>query len=355
MDSIVSTILGTIDGVILNTGQTLFNSTVILIRNFVYIMLTVSIVWMGTSIALGIMTIRMKEAVQIIIRFVFVLLFGLTWSNFETIYVAATDGSQAIALGFFAPFTGGTSEPTATAALDKFGGQMAATTDNVAKAVSSYFRALIAFMLNAILALVLAAYVIVVGASKIVIAFLLGVAPFAILCTVFEKTKNLFEGWLTTLVANLMYPIVAAGIVGTIVTAAVTIFTRGDDSSTLGDFMTFIVLMLAGAMAILKIPSIAQGLTGSFGIAGFSPRPLATAGTAMGKALGMTYTGRQLANKIADTKEKHSRSRKADFDRYGATRDEHRQVQSRARAAELMRKAHERKRLRAEWRKPGNK
>lgn len=361
MNNIVSTILGTIDGVILTTGQTLFNSTVLLVSNFVYLMFTLVIVLLGTNMALGIISITMKESVQIIIRIFFVIIFGLTWSNFAVLYTAATDGTQALALNFFAPFTGSTGASTATEAIDKFGGQMAQTTDNVAQAVSSYFRALIAFFLNVILALLLAAYVIVVAASKIVIAFLLGVAPFAILCTVFEKTKNLFEGWLTTLIANLIYPIVAAGIVGTIVSAATTIFTPGGGSSTLGDFMAFIVLMLAGAMAIMKIPSIAHGVTGSFGVASFSPRPLAVAGSALGGFMGATYAGRKLTNRLDSARERlGAGQRRADFEDYGGlTRPESQRSaeidRMKSVQQERMRDAAKRNQMLAEWRNGSRK
>lgn len=361
MNNIVTQILGTIDAVILNTGQTLFNSTVLLISNFVFVVLTLVIVLLGTNMALGIVKITMKESIQIMFRILFVILFGLTWNNFSVIYVAATDSTQAVALNFFSPFTGSTNTSTATEAIDKFGGQMAQTTDNVAKAVSSYFRALIAFFLNVILSLLLAAYVIVVSASKIVIAFLIGVAPFAILCTVFDKTKNLFEGWLTTLVANLMYPIIAAGVVGTIVAAATSIFTPGNSTSTLGDFMAFIVLMLAGAMAILKIPSIAHGMTGSFGIASFSPRPLAVAGSALGGFLGATYAGRKASNKLDTAREKlSSGARRADFEDYGGlTRNESKRdteiQRMKSVQGERMREASKRNKMRSEWRNGSNK
>lgn len=361
MGNIVTLILGEIDGIIQSAGQVLFSSTVLLISNFVYLMFTLLIVILGLNMALGIFKITMKESLQIIVRMIFVIIFGLTWNNFDKVYLAATEGTQAIALSFFAPFTEETTATTATEAIDKFGGQMAQTTDDVAKAVSSYFRALIAFFLNVILAFLMGAYVIIVGASKIVIAFLIGIAPFAILCTVFDKTKNIFEGWLTTLVANLLYPIVAAGIVGTIVAVAKSIFTEGKTDSTLGDFMAFIVLMLAGAMAIMKIPAIAQGLTGSFGIAGFSPRPLAVAGSALGGFLGATYAGRKISNKFDSAREAlGAGARRADLQDYGGmTRLESKKSAEIDRMKgvqqQRMRDAAKRDQMRAEWRNGSGK
>ncbi len=361
MNNIVTTILSAIDGVILNTGQTLFNSTVIQVSNVAFIMLSLLIILIGINTSLNVYKMSMRDSMQIIVRIVLVLIVGLSWNNFEVIFNALTNATQGLALSFFAPFKGEAGAATATQALDGFGDQMAQTTDNVAQAVSSYFRSLVAFFLNVILALLMAAYVIVVGASKIVIAFLIGFAPFAMICTVFDRTKTIFEGWLTTLVANLFYPIVAAGIVGTIVTVAQSIFQEGASDSILGDFMAFIVLMLAGAMAILKIPSIAHGLTGSFGVASFGPKPLTAAGAAFGGAAGATYAGRKMSNKLDAMRDTmRSGARRADHADYdGLSRDDRKSLdrteELRAKGQEMMRKNVMLAKMREEFREKGPK
>jgi len=354
MDNIVSKILGHIDGVILNTGETLFNSTVIQVSNVAYIMLSLLIILIGLNTSLNIYQMSMRDSMQIIFRIVLVLIVGLSWSNFALIFDALTNATQGLALSFFSPFTdaGG----TATQALDGFGDQMAQTTDTVAQAVSSYFRSLVAFFLNVILALLMAAYVIVVGASKIIIAFLIGFAPFAMICSIFERTKTIFEGWLTTLVANMLYPVVAAGIVGTIVTVAKSIFTDPAPSSILGDFMAFIVLMIAGAMAILKIPSVAHGLTGSFGVGSFAPKPLTAVSAAIGGAAGATYAGRKMSNKFDTMRETmRSGARRADHADYdGLSRDDRKTLdrteELRAKGQEMMRKIHMQSKMRDQFR-----
>jgi hypothetical protein len=355
MENIVTKILGKIDGVILNTGETLFNSTVIQVSNVVYIMLSMLIILIGLNTSLNIYRMSMRDSMQIIFRIVLVLIVGLSWNNFSQIFDALTNATQGLALSFFAPFTADAGG-TATQALDRFGDQMAQTTDHVAQAVSSFFRALVAFFLNVMLAVLMAAYVIVVGASKIVIAFLIGFAPFAMICTIFEKTKTIFEGWLTTLVANLLYPVVAAGIVGTVVSVAATIFKPGTPSSILGDFMAFIVLMIAGAMAILKIPSIAHGLTGSFGVGGFAPKPLNAVSAAIGGAAGATYAGRKMSNKLDTMRETMRsgalRADHADYD--GLSRDDRKTLdrteELRAKGQEMMRKIQMQAKMRDEFR-----
>ena len=355
MDNIVSKILGKIDGVILNTGETLFNSTVIQVSNVAYIMLSLLIILIGLNTSLNIYKMSMRDSMQIIFRIVLVLIVGLSWSNFNLIFDALTNATQGLALSFFAPFTA-KAGASATQALDGFGDQMAQTTDTVAQAVSSYFRSLVAFFLNVILALLMAAYVIVVGASKIIIAFLIGFAPFAMICSIFERTKTIFEGWLTTLVANMLYPVVAAGIVGTIVSVAAEIFNNPEPSSILGDFMAFIVLMIAGAMAILKIPSVAHGLTGSFGIGGFAPKPLTAVSAALGGAAGATYAGRKMSNKFDAMRETmRSGARRADHADYdGLSRDDRKTLdrteELRAKGQEMMRKIHMQSKMRDQFR-----
>lgn len=355
MDDIASALLGQLDTVIGETGKTLFSSTVARITKFFYILMTLLIVLLGTNMALGMFRISMRESMQIIFRIVLVMIFGLTWTNFEPIYEAATNGTQSLALGFFAPFTDAGS--SATGALDSYSKDAGQVVDKASKATSSFFRSLVSGMLWVLLAFLVAIYVVVVGASKLWVAALLGFAPFAIMATIFDRTKNVFEGWLTTLIANLLYPVFCAAIVGTIVTANVTIFKGVSGTTTLGSLMSFVVLNAVGIIAISKVPSIAHGVTGSFAVAGFSFAALVTPATVIGKFMGMTYTGRKLANRIDAARERlGSRQRKADFSDYGGqTREEHKMEQAKKRAQDLMRVNHQRNRLREELRKPSSK
>ena len=63
--------------------------------------LALLLVMVGINAALNVYRISMRDAVQLSFRIVMVLMFGLTWSNFTQIYVAASNGLSALALEYF--------------------------------------------------------------------------------------------------------------------------------------------------------------------------------------------------------------------------------------------------------------
>ncbi|WP_299593271.1 type IV secretion system protein [uncultured Tateyamaria sp.] len=338
------------------TAETLYNSTVAQITGFFFVVLTMLIVVLGINMVFGMFKMSMRESMQIIFRIVLVMMFALAWPNLGAIYNATTNGTQALALAYFEPFQGAIGG-TATEAMDGYATDSASVVDQAAQATSSFFRALVSLALWIFLGLLVAVYIAVVGASKLWIAALLGFAPFAIMCTVFDKTKNIFEGWLTTIVANLLYPVFCAAIVGTIVTANAEIFGGVDENSNLGNLMAFIVLNVVGIIAISKVPAIAHGITGSFGVASFSPRPLAIPGSALGAFIGSTYVGRKISNHLDKKREQRPSARdRADFEDYGGMkRDEYKRDQDRSRLADRMRQNHARDRFRDEFRRNNKK
>ncbi|WP_076650431.1 type IV secretion system protein [Pontibaca methylaminivorans] len=129
-----------------------------------------------------------------------VFLFARSWTNFGVIYDALSSASGNLAMSFF---DNGASSPAA--AMDQFADQMSDVADGAARSVSSIARGMISALLFMVIALLMAAYVLIVGFSKIMIAFLLGVAPLAMIATIFDRTKNLFEAWLTSFVGYLLY------------------------------------------------------------------------------------------------------------------------------------------------------
>jgi type IV secretion system protein VirB6 len=108
----------------------------------------------------------------------------------------------------------------------------------------------------------MAAYILIVAFAKIMIAFLLGVAPLAIMATIFEKSKNLFEAWLSALIGYLMYPIAAAAIIGTVITVADKNFATASEVDNIGAILGFLVMCFVGFFALRAIPQAAANIIG---------------------------------------------------------------------------------------------
>src|SRR5690606_34488816 len=93
--------------------------------------------------------------------------------------------------------------------------------------------------------------------------------------------KNLFEAWLSAFIGYLMYPVAAAGIIGTVinVSANYNLSNIGTGSAvTLGSILGFLVIIFVGFFALWSIPQAVSNITGQFNLAGITPQALKVAG-----------------------------------------------------------------------------
>ena len=267
--AVVQKILGDLDEAVMNVGERYFTSTANGLDPMLTIMATLLIALVGVNMALGVSRMSTRDAWQLVSRIVLVFLFARTWTNFGLFYDALSSASGNLAISFFAGDT-----PTPAAAMDQFSVQMSDVADGVAKAIGSIMRGAVSAALFVILSILMAAYVLIVGFSKIMIAFLLGVAPLAMMATLFERTKTLFEAWLTAFVGYLMYPIAAAAVIGAVVSMADAQFLEQAEIDRMGMIVGFLCVAFVGIFALLAIPTAAAHITGSFNLANFVPEAL---------------------------------------------------------------------------------
>lgn len=123
--------------------------------------------------------------------------------------------------------------------------------------------------------------------SKLAVALLLSVAPIFILLLMFANTKNLFEGWLRTLLNYAVIPIFVYGLLALLLTLAeaplafLEANSNPDDSlsTSIGafSFTSFVCVLL-----LAQIMNISGSITGGLSLSTFS----AAAGAARGVAGG---------------------------------------------------------------------
>ena len=266
---IVTDILASLDASVSDVGQRFFESTAAALGPVVTIMITLLIVLIGINMAIGAHNVSMRDAVQLIWRIVLVYVFALSWANFSALYFALSDASSNLAIGFFN--VAQNEAPNANAAMDGFAVNMADTVDVVSKSRGSIQRGVIGGISYVVLAVLMAAYVLIVGFAKIMIAFLLGVAPLAMTCTIFDKTRNLFEAWLTAFVGYLLYPIAAAAVISSVVKVGESQFTNPENAVNLATILGFFVVVFVGIFALKSIPQAASHITGQFHLANIAP------------------------------------------------------------------------------------
>jgi hypothetical protein len=282
MDS-VSTILTTLDAAILSAGQRFFESTAAAIGPLYTTFLALLLVMVGINMGLSVYRIAMRDAVQLSFRIVMVLMFGLTWGNFSPIYEGLSNGLSDLALEYFRLGGGGVAT-SATAAMDDMANMMAGNVDSVSSAMSSIMRGVVAAFLYVTLGVLMAVYIFIVGFAKLMIAFLLGVAPLAIGATIFEKTKGIFEAWLSAMIGYLMYPVASAGVIVAVVTVAQDVFRETKDVTDLGSILGFFVMVFVGIFALMSIPMAVTHITGQISLAGIAPKALRIVGKPLEKS-----------------------------------------------------------------------
>lgn len=281
MDS-VSTILSTLDAAIASAGRQFFEATAASIGPIYTSLLGLLLALVGINMALNVYRIAMRDAVQLAFRIALVLMFGLTWRNFSQIYEALSNGLSDLALEYFRLGGGGVAA-SATAAMDDMANMMAGNVDSVSSAMSSIMRGVVAAVLYVVLGILMAVYVFIVGFAKLMIAFLLGVAPLAIGATIFEKTKGIFEAWLTAMIGYLMYPVASAGVIIAVVTVAHDVFRDAKDVTDLGSILGFFVIVFVGIFALMAIPMAVTHVTGQINLGTIAPQALRVAGKPLEK------------------------------------------------------------------------
>lgn len=275
----VSQIVGFIDAAVNATAAQYFQVMAASLQSFYTALLGLLFAFIGVMVALNVYALSMRDAMQIGMRIVLVFAFGLSWANFQVLYDALTNTSQNIAMSYFS--IGGAGLPSQPdVAMDQFATNMATLVDTTTVSMGSIVRGVIGALLYGVLAVLMAAYVLVVSFSKIMIAFLLGLAPLAMVATIFERTKTFFEAWLSSFIGYLMYPIAAAGIIGTVINVAGNFSGNlGSLQSTLGSILGFLVIIFVGIFALKSIPQAVSNITGQFNLAGVSPQALSLVGS----------------------------------------------------------------------------
>jgi type IV secretion system protein VirB6 len=266
---LVSEMLGMLDAAIANAGRTFFETTAASVGPLYTAFLTILLVLVGINAALNVYSISMRDAFQLSVRIVLVLIFGLSWANFSALYEALSSGTGNLALSYFGVTGEALAEGNTYTAMDSFALKMAENVDAVSQAQGSIMRGVIAALLYGVLALLMAAYVLIVAFAKIMIAFLLGLAPFAILATIFERTKNLFEAWASALLGYLLYPIAAA-----VITVANDVHREAAEVTNIGAIVGFLVMCFVGFFALRAIPQAAANITGQINLAHIAPEAL---------------------------------------------------------------------------------
>ncbi|MDF3855626.1 type IV secretion system protein [Paracoccus pantotrophus] len=267
---IVTDIMTTIDNSIMSAGQKFFEATASGMQPVMTIATTILLILIGINMAVGYYQISGRDSLQLATRIVMIYIFAFSWSNFSVVYQAFAHTGDTLAMEFF-NVASSTSTSSIYGAMDKVAADMSDAADGVARSQGSIMRGVLGAAFYIFLAALMAIYVLIVAFAKIMIAVLLGIAPLAIVATIFERTKNLFEAWLESLVGYLMYPIAASSVISVIVVVAQDQFVEQDNVQTINQLLGFTVVVFVGIFALKAIPDAAGHMTGHFRLSTIAP------------------------------------------------------------------------------------
>lgn len=213
----------------------------------------------GINIATQTVALTYANALSLLLRIVLVNIF-LIFGNLNSVYQALTNAPAELGAGLLSSLSGGTVgnlyeglDDLYTRALD-VGQAISQNGGYLAGALTSALMFLIAALMATIT-------IIVLSAAKIMLAVLIAIASLAIACTLFKVSAPIFEGWVKLAIGFAFVPLLVAAMAGfTIATGQAVAPPDLSSVESLGDAISFIVIMMLGAGLMVLVPSFANSL-----------------------------------------------------------------------------------------------
>jgi type IV secretion system protein VirB6 len=257
--AIIAEVLALVDATVANVAAGTYGDTVAAVRPVVQAASVLVVVLVGANMALQAVPLSVSTIVSVGLRIVLVNVF-LIYANLSVPYEALTNAPAELGAGILNSLSGGDVTNLYDGIDDLYSQAL-----NVGQAISQNGGWLAGAMTSVVMFLVAAAMatitIIVLSAAKIMLAVLIAIAPVAVACTLFKQSAPLFEAWVKLAIGFSFVPLFVAAMAGfTIATGEAVAPDSLDGVETLGDAISFIVVMMIGAGLMLLVPTFAQGL-----------------------------------------------------------------------------------------------
>lgn len=267
---IVSWMVDTTDEFLDDAAQSQFGAVASNIGTLLAVCSTIVLMAVLINMAFQYRSMDGRTAFWLAVKLTLISIFSVNWSQFNIIADGIIGGLDFIAGALVASVGGGGAGATHFAAefdqmIDNFSQYLNAVGSNLNWMAGAMMGALGAFFLGVVGALC----GLVLIFAKIMLTFMLGIAPVMIGLSMFEATKDYFHRWLSSTLSYAMYPLVIAGVFSTIVGMAQSLFTTlGDPNSAtnIGALIPFFMMMFLAAGLIVAVPVMVKSLSGNFAL-----------------------------------------------------------------------------------------
>jgi type IV secretion system protein VirB6 len=257
--AIIAEVLAMVDATVAGVAADTYGDTVAAVRPVVRSASVLVAALVGANLVVQTVELSRATIVALGLRLVLVNVF-LTFASLSVPYDALTNAPAELGAGILDSLSGGSVGNLYDGIDDLYSQAL-----NVGQAISQNGGWLAGAMTSVIMFLVAAAMatitIIVLSAAKIMLAVLIAIAPLAVACTLFKQSAPIFEAWVKLAIGFAFVPLFVAAMAGfTIATGNAVAPEELNSVETLGDAISFVVVMMIGTGLMLLVPTFAQGL-----------------------------------------------------------------------------------------------
>ncbi len=257
--AIIADILTQVDAAATAVGASAFDAVAAEVVPVFRVGTVLVVALVGINLMAQAVPMTLRNGLGLMARISIASAFLSSWTNFNAVYGVLTNAPSeigAVVMNEFGAGSGNLYEGLDSLYLQAL---------DVGQAISqngSYITGALAGLLMFLVAALMATVsIIVISAAKIMIGVLVIFAPVAIACTIFKVTAPLFDRWVNLALGFALYPMLTSGM------AAFTIAIARDLTpasmatvETIGDVLSFVVVMMLGTGLMAMVPTISQSL-----------------------------------------------------------------------------------------------
>jgi hypothetical protein len=266
---IITDTLEVIDGAIGTVAQQGFEAGAGSLGTTISVGASLLVALMGANVVAQIKPMSMGSFVAFGVKLSLVAIFAQSWGNFSVVYGILTDVPQSIGNSIL-NVTGAGDPEGLYGSLDRMLARNTEYGDAIGDSAGWVFGAFLGVVFYLIASVFAAVAAGIIAYASIMLTVMVVLAPFAIVCSMFHATSSIFDAWSRSTIGYAAMPIVTGGALGIIVAAGDQILRTAVDPDTVNEIsliLPFLTIMFLSVGIMMAIPTVAQNVTGAFGLA----------------------------------------------------------------------------------------
>ena len=266
---VITDTLGVIDNAVGTVAQQGFEAGAGSLGTTISVGAGLLVALMGANIVAQIKPMTMGSFIAFGVKLSLVGIFAQSWGNFSIVYDILVNVPQSIGNAVL-NLTGAGDPSGLYASLDRILSRITEYGDAIGDNAGWVFGAFLGVLFYIIAAVFAAVGAGIIAYATIMLTAMVVVAPFAITCSMFQATSSIFDAWSRSTIGYAAMPIVTGAALGIIVAAGDQILRTAANPDTVDQIsliLPFLTIMFLSVGVMLAIPTVAQNITGAFGLA----------------------------------------------------------------------------------------